>query len=172
MVKTLSMAPIPMLEPIPWLVPAPLWSRLRLRLFWSASNLDSDSSKNWNHITLTSKFVYKSHNFVHFMFLWNHTNLAFAFMFPALPFHFPMLLSCGDWSCWRDVVKHQSTDIRVAKFERPLNGTQYCSVNDHVSDEARLKDLKSRTHISSKNLGVTNIYWCWSTGDIIFVSLE
>ena len=53
MVKTPSMVLIPMLKPIPRLVPAPLWSRLRLWLFWPASNLDSNSSKIWNHITLT-----------------------------------------------------------------------------------------------------------------------
>ena len=33
-------------------MPVPLWSRLRFRLLWSVSNLDSDSRKYWNHITL------------------------------------------------------------------------------------------------------------------------
>ena len=41
------------LVPIPLLEPVPLWNRFRIQLFWSTSNLDSDSSKNWNHTTLT-----------------------------------------------------------------------------------------------------------------------
>ena len=40
------------LVPIPLLEPVPLWNRFRIQLFWSTSNLDSDSSKNWNHTTL------------------------------------------------------------------------------------------------------------------------
>ena len=47
------MVHILMLEPIPMLVPAPSWSRLEYRLFWSVTNQDSDSGKNWNHITLS-----------------------------------------------------------------------------------------------------------------------
>ena len=41
------------LVPIPLLEPVPLWNRFRIQLFWSTSNLDSDSSKNWNHTTLS-----------------------------------------------------------------------------------------------------------------------
>ena len=40
-----------MLKPIPILVPAPPWSRLWYQLFWSVTNLDSDSGKSWNHLT-------------------------------------------------------------------------------------------------------------------------
>lgn len=41
------------LEPTPALESVPLWSRFRFQLFWSISNIDSDSSKNRSHLTLT-----------------------------------------------------------------------------------------------------------------------
>ena len=41
-----------MLEPIPMLVPVPLWSRFRFQLFWLLPKQDSDSRKFWNHLTL------------------------------------------------------------------------------------------------------------------------
>ena len=54
------MVHILMLEPIPMLVPAPPWSRLQYRLFWSVTNLDSDSGKTWNHITLSPNPLFRS----------------------------------------------------------------------------------------------------------------
>ena len=43
-----------MLEPIPMLVPAPLWSRLRFQLFRSKSRSIQIPEKNWNHSTVSS----------------------------------------------------------------------------------------------------------------------
>ena len=44
-----------MLEPIPMLVPVPLWSRFRFQLFWLLPKQDYDSRKFWNHLTLNSE---------------------------------------------------------------------------------------------------------------------
>ena len=45
-----------MLEPIPMLVPSPLWSLLQFRLFRSKSRSIPIPENNWNHSTLRSVY--------------------------------------------------------------------------------------------------------------------